>query len=234
MFSLICPFSPILLLYQPGIALLGVNFDGPSVPSENCCSSMTVLFGTNLSFSIFSLFYHILSYFIGLCIWNCHFRKSTLLYLSETLYLSNRWLESTISDVCCRRNSQIRTFMMGHQCHQRTVICLDFVSICYIYFLIYFSLIFSLFSHILSDFIGLCIWNCLFRKSTAPLFINFNRDTIFMTWINHLWGLGQEKQQDQCILMGHQCHHRTVAPPAPQPLGQFLSSLWKPHSNTPL
>ena len=49
----------------------------------------------------------------GLCVWNCLFRESMLLYLStstETLYLSNRSLRSTISKVWVRRNSSISWF----------------------------------------------------------------------------------------------------------------------------
>jgi len=61
------------------------------------------------------------------------------------------------------QKKQHQYILMGHQCHQRTVIYYILSQ-----FFSYFSIYFWLFSHILSHFIGLCIWNCLFRKSTPP------------------------------------------------------------------
>jgi len=54
-----------------------VSFDGPSVPSGDCCPT-DIFQKTLYFFLIFWVFSHILSDFIGLYIWNCLFRKSTL------------------------------------------------------------------------------------------------------------------------------------------------------------
>jgi len=63
---------------------------------------------------------------------------------------------------------------------------------------------------------------------------------VLNTCIHHLnqpfvrSGAGETAASVHFDLMGHQCHHRTVAPPAPQPLGQFLCSLCEHGPNTPL
>ena len=202
-------------------------------PQCHHAALQSLFFFVSLSL-FFSDFFH---YFIGFY-WFMHLKLLfyaiyTSLFVRDTIFVQQM---TWINHFWCllQEKQPNQKLLMGHQCHQRTAVCLDFVSI-YIYIFQYIFLkIFWLFSHILSDFIGLCIWNCLFWKSTASRFVNFNRDTIFMTWINHLWGLWLEKQQHQWILMDHQFHQWTVAPSAPQPLGKFLCSLWKSHSNTPL
>ncbi len=52
------------------------------------------------------------------------------------------------------------------------------------------------------------------------------------TWISQIHWVLQEKLQDQWILMGHQCHQKSIAPPAPQPLDQILCFLCIPYSMT--
>ena len=79
-------------------------------PQCHHAALQSLFFFVSLSLYFSLIFFTILSYFIGLCIWNCYFRKSTLSYLSETLYLSNRSLRWTISKIWERRNSSISEF----------------------------------------------------------------------------------------------------------------------------
>ena len=116
-------------------------------------------------------------------------------------------------------------------CHFRknlqSPICLYFVSI----FLILFSDLLYIFLWFIGHFLifyripliymaGIA----LLEKIYSLLFVNFisecSRHYIW-TWINHLWGLEQIKNLYQCILIGHKCHQRTVAPPVLQPLFFF-------------
>jgi len=85
----------------------------------------------------------------------------------------------------------------------------------------------------LGSFIGLYIWNCLFRKSTLPPCQTSSEDHIYSIYSSKC-SICSSVRAGSVDLMGHHCHQGSVAPPAPQLLGKFHCSLWESHSNTAL
>ena len=64
----ICPIYESILRSVAGETAASVDFDGPTVPSENCCPSTIILFQKNLSPYIFFWFF---GYFIGFYCFMC-------------------------------------------------------------------------------------------------------------------------------------------------------------------
>jgi len=143
---------------------------------------------------IFWLFFHILLNFVPWCGWNCLFRKCTLPYLStstETLYLSNIWINS---EVCGRRNSSISGFWWANSAI-RELLSFNHHSFSEKPVPLYFFLIFWLFYWILLLYVSgiACLGNLhspYLSTSTGTIYLS----NVWLGSINcEVWGKGNSR-----------------------------------------
>jgi len=131
-----------------GETAASVDFDGPSVPSENY---YLFIFCHNFFYIFLSDFLDILSDFTALPVWNCPFRKFICPYLS--IWSENVQSEhgSTVCEVWNRRNSSISAFWWAISAIRELLLLLFFNhhSLSEKPVSLYFSLIFWLFYWIL-------------------------------------------------------------------------------------